>query len=121
MPATIHYQPKYPPIRAKAECKCAGPDALVIGNRIVSEGRKNSITCDAILCMACGTIKPMEAEFDHYHHALAHFWAEWGWNRAIGIRLKEFADLSTSNDFESFCALRSGMSPADCAAYQRAA
>lgn len=115
--ATIHYRPTISALRPKAECKCDGPDALVLNNRIERVGRRNVINCDAMLCMACGTIKPVAAEFVHYHHALGHFWAEHGWHRGIGMKLVELADLSTGNDFESFMALRSGMSPADCAAY----
>lgn len=107
----IHYRPSVPTLRPKAECICAGPNALVIGSRIVGEGSKRGTTCDATLCMACGTIRPIGAAFDHYHHALAHFWTEWGWHMGIGQRLVEFADLSTSSDFESFMALRSGYSP----------
>ncbi|MBS0219167.1 MAG: hypothetical protein JSR91_00345 [Proteobacteria bacterium] len=114
--ATIHYQPKIPALRLKAECKCGGDVALVCNQRIERKGRRNEIVADARLCMACGTIAPY-AEYRHYHDALADFWKEYGWQRDIGLRLTELADLSTETRFESYMALQAGMSPAETAAY----
>jgi len=107
---TIHYQPKLPPIRAKADCRCSGDHALVVNQRMETVKGRNAIMCDAKLCMACGTIRPF-VEYRHYHDALADFWREHGWHRAIGMRLTEFADLSTETVLQSHMALAAGMSP----------
>ncbi len=108
---TVHYQPTIPALRPKAECKCGGEHALVVGTRIERVGRRNVTNCDAKLCMACGTIKPIAGEYRHYHDALSDFWREHGWHRAIGMRLMELADLSTATRFQSYMALQAGMSP----------
>jgi hypothetical protein len=113
----VHYMKKAPALRPAKGCQHGGSDALVIGSRIEKVGRRNRITCDAMLCMSCGTIRPIAGTYRHYHDALSDFWREFGWNRELGMRIAELADLSTGTRFESYMALATGMSPKDLRAY----
>ena len=114
----IHLNPTIPAGIVPAEaCKHQGPHRLVIGGRLV----KGGTTCDATICLACGTIEPVAAQYRHYWHALNAFWAKFGWHKTIGPRLSEFADVSTGAREESFFALIHGLAPEELSAYMEAA
>lgn len=107
---TVHLQPKYPSaIIPHDRCAHSGELALVLNTQIVRAKRGSQIDLEARICMGCGTAH------DHtgadWFGAVAKFWKEFGWNRQIGSRLKQFADAATNTPAESFYALQYGMAP----------
>lgn len=109
---TVHLEPKYPAaIIPHDKCDHPGPLALILNTRTVRGKGGNHLECDARICMGCGAAHDNIDECADWFSTAAKFWKEFGWNRQIGTRLKQFADAATDTPAESFYALQYGMAP----------
>jgi len=82
---TVEYHPVIPDGGPGIDCPHASAHQIHMGVRIVDRGT----TSDGHICLKCGEVTPVSAEWEDWWDGWLAAWLEHGWNSGIGQRLQQ--------------------------------